>query len=221
MDKDDLESLDRARVTAAWSYLGALVPIVGWILGAISLSNLSSIERPKTAKYARRIQSVRRLAWGGIALSILIACLYGFVVYQRGNENESVQNKVQAAELDTCRQKIVQTTNKIYALYDQYPGSDPLAGLKNGVNPDTCNSGSSAALAGAETSYENAVRAANTRCLNAANDKYNNYLKNNATSTSTGSDGQVLYRMPQTYWDYINKINQQDKDSCNQTFPII
>ncbi len=223
MDKEDIKALNRARVTAGWSYLGAIVPLVGWILGAISLSNLGSIDTPDTSKAKKRVAAVKKLAVGGIVLSTVIALLYGGLTAWNIQTNNKQQQQAALAKANadeqTCEQQIIQTNNKVFALNAKYPSGNALSGFDNSSNPSDCKKGADVALSKAKTSYESAVTSAQQRCLAAANDSYNSYLKINSVSTTTGADGQPVYRMPQANWDYINKVLQQDKDNCNQQFP--
>lgn len=75
MDAEDIQDLRRARTLAGWAYLGLVIPIVGWILGGMSLSASKYIE-PKTIKARKRVESVQALAWGSILLSIVAFASY-------------------------------------------------------------------------------------------------------------------------------------------------
>lgn len=88
MDKENAKAVNRARVTASWSYLGLVVPLVGWILGANSLSNLSSIDVKYADNNKRTIKSVKKMAIGGILLSTAVFLTYIGVFY---NHRQSVQ----------------------------------------------------------------------------------------------------------------------------------
>ena len=88
MDKENAKAVNRARVTASWSYLGLVVPLVGWILGANSLSNLSSIDVKYANNNKRTIKSVKKMAIGGILLSTAVFLTYIGVFY---NHRLSIQ----------------------------------------------------------------------------------------------------------------------------------
>ena len=75
MNEHDIHDLRKARSLAGWSYLGILIPLLGWILGAISLSTSKYLE-PKTIKAENRVQSVRHLAWGAIVVSTIVFAIY-------------------------------------------------------------------------------------------------------------------------------------------------
>lgn len=51
-------------------------------------------------------------------------------------------------------------------------------------------------------------------CLEDAQTRYNNYLKNNADYTTKGTDGETLYNMAQDKWDYIDQSLERNRDEC-------
>ena len=225
MDREDRNSLNRARVTAGWSYLGSLVPIVGLILGAISLSNLGAIDKPDTSKARKRINSVKKLAVGGIVLSILVGLLYGGLTawnIQASNKQQIRAQQVKANQDEQgCAQQIIGLNNKINTLNTKFPAqySEQFENLFNtNSSANDCKSGTEAAITKAKSNYDSAMFNAKTRCLKEAQETYTQYLKINETRTSTDANGQIIYYMPQTNWDYVNKVLQQDKDSCNQQY---
>lgn len=220
MDQEDLKALNRARVTAGWSYLGVLVPLVGWILGVISLSNLGGIDTNITEKAKRRVKAVKNLAVGGIVLSSVVAVLFGSLTvwgaYVGNKEQKQAQQAKLQADEQSCEQQVIQISNKIYALNAEYT-TDATHAFDNSLNPtDECKKGTSVALADAQTNYNNALSATKQRCFNAANDTYNKYLQLNGVYTGKDSSGQPVYRMSQVNWDYVDKQLQQNKDNCNQ-----
>lgn len=225
MDKEDLKTLNRARVTAGWSYLGALIPIVGLILGIISLSNLGSIEDTDSPKISRRIKSVKKLAVGGIMLSVIIGVLYGVATAYTVQHNSNAQlQMVQAKASDeerSCEQQIIAINNKANDLNQRYTtaknGPAPYLG-EFATNPDKCKSGTASAVSTATTSYQSDVMATKARCLEVANETYNHNLQINAVSQTTDSNGQILYRLTQADTIRIPKLYEQDKDACNVAF---
>ena len=91
MDKEDIRTLRSGRTTACWSYVGALIPIIGWILGGISLSTLNSIDEPKTDLAKIKISKAKKLAVGGIILSTVVALFYGGATILVAQSNHKAQ----------------------------------------------------------------------------------------------------------------------------------
>ena len=101
MDIEDRNTLNRARVAAGWSYLGLILPLIGWILGLISLSNLSSIDSKDTRKFERSIKFVKNMAIGGIVLSTAVFLMYVTAYYRyrlnvRNTDIKLVQDTIES-----------------------------------------------------------------------------------------------------------------------------
>lgn len=120
MDKHDIQELQRARSLAGWSYAGIFIPILGWILGAMSLSALKHIE-PKTPKAAQRIRSVKNLAEGGLCLTSMVVVLWIAVgvwvghQYQEEAERQRVEQQQQEkADENAAIQREVEAQTQRY-----------------------------------------------------------------------------------------------------------
>jgi hypothetical protein len=124
MDKEDVRKLHSARITAGWSYIGALVPIVGWILGGISLSTLKAIDEPKTDKAKSRLLNVKKLAIGGIVLSTIIALLYGgltaWSIQSTHKDQIAAQTAQQQAAYKRNLDQIGSLANQYLNVYQQW-----------------------------------------------------------------------------------------------------
>ena len=77
MDKAEIVQLEfnqkdvrKAQSYAGWSYIGLVIPLVGWILAGLSLSLLKDL--PKDGELARRAKRVRETADISIVLSTII-----------------------------------------------------------------------------------------------------------------------------------------------------
>lgn len=66
----------RARALARWSYIGILVPVLGWVLGGLSRSIIRSLPQPKKQATTDRFKSVYGLALGGIVVSVFAVFLW-------------------------------------------------------------------------------------------------------------------------------------------------
>src|SRR5581483_10290304 len=226
MDREDLNALNRARVTAGWSYLGAIIPLFGWILGAISLSNLGSIESPESTKAQRRIQSVKRMAFGGILLSTIVALLYGGGTYLNIRHNNQVDKaaaaaKVAAAE-KSCEDYVISINNKIFTLNGKYPPSGNAFANTFSFTTDSssCKKDADGTRAKADSNLASAETAAGARCQSAAQDAYNNNLKLNGTPTGAkDANGQPVYSLSQANSARIQEQYQSDQNSCKTEFP--
>jgi flagellar basal body-associated protein FliL len=58
-----------------------------------------------------------------------------------------------------------------------------------------------------------------TFCVSSANTAYWDYVKLNAISTTTDSNGQPVYRALQTTWDTADKQKQEALNNCYQQYP--
>lgn len=56
-------------------------------------------------------------------------------------------------------------------------------------------------------------------CVSLANTSYWDYVKINATRTTTGADGQPVYYMPQSNWDFADKQKQESLNNCYKEYP--
>ncbi|HSX35363.1 MAG TPA: hypothetical protein VLH84_00340 [Patescibacteria group bacterium] len=221
MDKEDIKALNSARVTAGWSYLGAIVPLVGWILAGISLSHLGSIEA-ETSKAKRRIKSVKKLAFGGIVLSTIVALLYGSGAYLNARHNNQLAVQAKANAIKSCEAQVVSINNRIFSVNTKYQAANAsiLDSFQNEGNTSDCKKNTSSAVSTAQAGYNTAVNAANARCISAATDAFNNTEKINAISTTTDSSGQTIYHFSTVA--ILTQMQEQfntDKANCNSQFP--
>ncbi len=222
MDKEDIAALNRARVTAGWSYLGALIPLIGFILGGISLSNLSAIESPISEKALRRIRGVRKMAYGGLSLSFAVAVIYGSTTYITINNNnkalaEEAKNKL-ARDISECKEKIRNLNSKIHEYNSQFttPKNVAYASFSDNITGEVeCEKDNAGAISSAKAAYNRALTAVNTRCLDSADQNNERLLIANATSTRKDANGQTIYTSSQANMDRIQQIYQSDKDSCS------
>lgn len=94
MDEHDIQDLRKARSLAGWSYLGIILPLLGWILAGISLATSKHLE-PKTTKAERRVRSVRRSAIWGMVISTVMFILYASLgVWTSYNNNREIKEQV-------------------------------------------------------------------------------------------------------------------------------
>lgn len=68
--------LRKARKIAAWSYVGLLSPLVGWVLGGISKSLVNGLEAPTSVLARDHRASIKTIANVGIWLSTVAALAY-------------------------------------------------------------------------------------------------------------------------------------------------
>lgn len=54
-------------------------------------------------------------------------------------------------------------------------------------------------------------------CLKTADINYNNFVKNNS-DYSVVEDGNTLYSMSKTKWDFVNSQKKTDYDACNKLY---
>lgn len=228
MDKEDVRALNRARVMAGWSYLGIIVPLLGWILGGISLSNLSSIETPDMTKAKRRIKSVKKMALGGIVLSTVLALAYSGATFASIRYNDQLHKQALQAKLASdekgCEEQVIAFNNKILGLNSQYTSllQSPFSiSFDNLSNAQSCKKNTTNAISEAKTNYKDAIAAANKRCLAVADDTYNNNLKINAISSYKDASGQIIYSLSQASSARVQQSYQNDKDTCNAQLPVV
>ncbi len=65
----------------------------------------------------------------------------------------------------------------------------------------------------------NSTRFTRSFCLSRADTAYEDYLKINSTSTYTDANGQTIYNMPQSNWNFADKQKQEAYDNCYKQFP--
>jgi hypothetical protein len=95
--------LRKADTLAHWAMIGIIVPLVGWILGAIATSKIRAVREDylndsKTLadKYGERASHIRRIARTGVILSIVVSVLLSFYLYS------SISRQIQAQNTKTC-----------------------------------------------------------------------------------------------------------------------
>lgn len=113
MDKTNLRDFYRARSLARWSYVGILVPLIGIILGAMSLSASKHIET-KERRAAQRVDDVRRVASWGIALSVAVIVAGGWWGYVYAtNVEKANQQAIEQQQREADYEDQQQTINAI------------------------------------------------------------------------------------------------------------
>lgn len=101
MDKHDKYQLAKANTLANWSFVGLIVPLIGWILAAISSSTLKRLRYlgNMTTTLEERIREVRiKLRWS-VWLSLLVIALWTTLsvwATEQHNSNSAIQ--LQAAQ---------------------------------------------------------------------------------------------------------------------------
>ncbi|MGB4768121.1 MAG: hypothetical protein WBP22_02580 [Candidatus Saccharimonas sp.] len=225
MDKEDVAALNRARNTGGWSYLGAIIPLVGLILGIISLSNIASIEPPEDSKKAiRRIRGVRRLALGGIALSIGFMLLYGGATFFTITHNNKIAAQETKAKLEasikSCKDEIYANNSKIFTLYGSYPAptDSVIAGFDKTIDEKECTTNPTKAMAASDAAIQSGKTAASNRCLETARQDYNHTLEINAVSVTKDASGNNIYHMSSENLQRIEDSYTSKKNSCNIEF---
>jgi hypothetical protein len=170
-------------------------------------------------KAKKRIKAVRKLAYGGIILSTLLALVYGGVTYFSIYVQQKNIQEQEIANIDLCKDEVLSLQNKAYAANNQYSKELTAEELfQTGANQDNCEKNTEKAINEARFGLNEALNRAQLRCISAAQDVYNNFVKNNHTGTSRGEDGEVLYQMPEAQWDYVDNKLKSDKDICQQEF---
>lgn len=112
--KEDRIDLRKAQNMAAWSYVGLVIPILGWILAGISLS--LSKDLPQEGKLGERRKNARSNAIVSIILSIGVAIIW-VAVSVNANNAAKQQQALQAAH--TAQQQAVQDCiNKAHQFFD-------------------------------------------------------------------------------------------------------
>jgi uncharacterized membrane protein len=92
---EDLLDARKAQSLAAWSYVGLVIPLLGWILAGMSLS--ASAGLPENGKLGRKRERARMSAKLSIFLSLIAALIYVAIIIH-ANSVRSQQNAAQAAQ---------------------------------------------------------------------------------------------------------------------------
>jgi len=100
------QTFDKARQYAYWSYTGLLIPVIGIILSALSLSTLKALKptRDEEAEYYR----VKQVAEVGMRLSVvlLVLSIAGAIIW--------AVNYVQAQnKLNQAQQQYINAVNNL------------------------------------------------------------------------------------------------------------
>jgi hypothetical protein len=99
--REDYLDARRAQSLAGWSYVGLVIPLIGWILAGMSLS--TSKDLPREGKIGKRRQSARSNATLSILLSVVVAFIW--VVAIANTSSSAKQQKAlqttQAAQQQT------------------------------------------------------------------------------------------------------------------------
>jgi hypothetical protein len=107
--REYLHDTRKAQSLASWSYIGILIPLVGIILGIMSLSLSKTI--PDIGKLGERVDRSRDKAHAGLALSIFVAIIWGcFTAYlvlhspQQSQASQQTNTSQSSADtsLNTC-----------------------------------------------------------------------------------------------------------------------
>lgn len=162
------KELNKAQNLGIFGLIGALIPLIGLMLGIISLVTAYSV-KPSHAYTKSKKTSVLIIAWIAIVLSILAGIGY-YSIYQNAQKNER-NSAAQALREKEQDEQAAQSRDK-------------------------------------------AAQATLNFCLNQADNNYNQYLELNSTRTTTDSDGQKVYYMPQHNWDYADQKKKTEKDEC-------
>jgi len=224
MNKEDRKILNSARVSGSWSYIGVLIPIVGWILGTISLSGLKSIDYPKNKKQKSNYETIKRIAIGGIIVSTISATTYGLIVYNNLNSNSKKELLEASTSEKSCEEQIIAYNNNVIILNSKYtkPKTRPVPSFdENITNIDGCKRNINSAILTAKTNYNRALNATNERCIDQAEQNYNKSLRMNANSSHLDSSGQTIYNLSQSNISRIQQQYQSEKDSCVAEFKQI
>lgn len=76
--REYVHDVRKAQSLAAWSYVGLIIPLLGWILAGISLSLTKSI--PDVGNLGERTQRVRSNAHVSITLSVIITLIWVIIL---------------------------------------------------------------------------------------------------------------------------------------------
>jgi len=115
--RQNRDDANKAVSLASWSYIGLIVPLIGWILAGYSLSLSSGL--PRIGIIGRKVRSARRNAGISIVLSILIVIfwtgIYVFGVREAHKQDLQKEQAQQQAQKDQeqsqqFQQQIKQTT---------------------------------------------------------------------------------------------------------------
>lgn len=84
-----MHDLRKAQSAAAWSYLGLIMPLIGWILAGISSSSLKSIPGGISDSLDNRVRRIRSNINISVLLSILVVMFY---IFASAFHNNTIQN---------------------------------------------------------------------------------------------------------------------------------
>lgn len=95
------ESFNQANSWANWSFMGMIIPVVGWVFGIKSLMRISKIT-PKTNEDVRTFQNIQTKAWWGLVLATLTA---GIVIWVRYDSYKLAQQSAEDLQRTTVTQQ--------------------------------------------------------------------------------------------------------------------
>ncbi|MBX7268812.1 hypothetical protein KIF24_24185 [Micromonospora sp. Llam7] len=106
MDKHDRRELERADSLANWSFVGILVPIVGWVLAGLSNSTVKRLPVPTSENDVAKLRSVNSKIVASVATSVSIVVLslafmvYGIFLIQEAETQVRKEAESQAVEVE-------------------------------------------------------------------------------------------------------------------------
>jgi hypothetical protein len=112
---EDFLDARRAQTLAGWSYIGIVIPLVGWILAGMSLS--VSKDLPTNGKIGKRRRSARSNATLSILLSVVASFIWIGVIDNAASSSKQQQS--QQAVQSTPAQTVDNQQAALQACIDQ------------------------------------------------------------------------------------------------------
>ncbi len=95
------KDLKTAEKYSNWSFVGIIIPLVGWIFGSFSIKMMNTLPTPTNVMSRAYFRGIKSKAWWGIILSTLSFALAiglkGYTAYQ-SNQSEMQQEQVQTQQ---------------------------------------------------------------------------------------------------------------------------
>lgn len=104
--REQAHDVRKAQSLAIWSYVGLIIPLLGWILAGISISLSKSI--PDTGKLGERAKKARTTAKISIIVSVLIILAWGMIIYlsvqgtSQQQPGQIITQKSNSSQLSSC-----------------------------------------------------------------------------------------------------------------------
>lgn len=115
--------MSKAESLARWSYIGILLPLIGIIVGGLSLSTLHRIE-PETPQERKEVRRIGRVAGVGVTISVILLLIGVFFIIALIDAAANVGNAVKNGSITKSLQD--ETTSQlasatIYKVGDTVP----------------------------------------------------------------------------------------------------